>query len=321
MYCEFFFYILQHTSLVRVLSLSKGTMKKKQKYIVILLLTAAVLWNVYWNRSIVVHTYVHQNADIPQSFDGFRVVQLTDLHSVRSEKQKNLIYTKTKEQKPDLICITGDLVDSSYYATHGVQGEGYSLELIEELTQLARICFVYGNHEMILLDDPEHNAYKVALEEAGVQFLNHEVMVCSSDENEHIYIAGIQDPSTLYKDLEYAYYDTNAERMEAMLDEVTKDRVEEEFVLLLSHRPEYFELYDQYPIDLCLTGHAHGGQFRIPFVGGIYAPGQGFFPKYTAGCFETEDMQMYVGTGIGNSAIPVRIFNPPEILTIVLEWI
>lgn len=304
------------------MSLSKGIMKKKYKRIMMLLLVLAVGWNVYWNQTIVVHTYVHQNKDIPQSFDGFRIVQLTDLHSVRNERQKNLIYTKTKEQQPDLICITGDLVDSAYYAEHGVQGECYTLKLIEALTDLAPVCFVYGNHEMILLDDPERNECKVALEEAGVEILNHEVMVCTSNQEEkkeYIYIAGIQDPSTLYKDLEYAYYETNAERMEAMLDEVTKDRVEEEFVLLLSHRPEYFELYDQYPIDLCLTGHAHGGQFRIPLIGGVYAPGQGFFPKYTAGCFTSEDMQMYVGTGIGNSAIPVRIFNALEILTIVLE--
>ena len=103
------------------------------------------------------------------------------------------------------------------------------------------------------------------------------------------------------------------------MDVVTEGIGSDDFLLLLSHRPEYLELYDQYTVDLCLTGHAHGGQFRLPFIGGIYAPGQGFLPEYTAGLYATDDLEMYVGTGIGNSIIPVRVFNPPEILSIVLK--
>ena len=283
-------------------------------------MAVSVIWNIYWNSNIVVHTYVHSSGDVPESFEGYRIVQLTDIHSVRSEEQGQLIYEKTAAQEPDVICITGDLVDSKYYADHGADGEVLTLELMKKLVELAPVYFVYGNHEMILLDDPEKNAFKVALEDLGVFLINNEVTAVSLENNgEQIYIAGIQDPSTLYKDPQYAYYDTNGERMEAMLDDVTEGIKEEDFLLLLSHRPEYLELYDQYEVDLCLSGHAHGGQFRIPFVGGVYAPGQGFWPKYTVGVYETEDMEMYVGTGIGNSVIPVRVFNPPEILTIVLE--
>ena len=173
---------------------------------------------------------------------------------------------------------------------------------------------------MILLDDPQNNAFKNALEKLGVQNINNE-LVCyqRQEDGDKVYIGGIQDPSTLYKDYRYAFLSNNGERMEAMLDAVTVGVRNEEFFLLLSHRPEYLEMYDQYPVDLVLTGHAHGGQFRLPFIGGVYAPGQGFLPKYTAGLYETDDLEMYVGTGIGNSVIPVRIFNPPEILTIILE--
>ena len=92
--------------------------------------------------------------------------------------------------------------------------------------------------------------------------------------------------------------------------------------LVYSIKSKYPELIDKYAsagYDLVVAGHAHGGQFRLPFIGGVYAPGQGFLPKYTAGLYETDDLEMYVGTGIGNSVIPVRIFNPPEILTIILE--
>lgn len=299
---------------------SEAEVKKKYRYLIWAVLLASVLWNMYWNRTIVVHTYSYTAEDIPEAFRGFRIVQLTDIHSVRSEHQRDMICQKTIEQDPDIICITGDLVDSRYYAAHGVKGEALTLSLVEALTEEAEVFFVYGNHEMILLDDPKNNAFKTALEEMGVHIVNNEVFqVTKAEVGEGIYIAGIQDPSTLYKDPEYAYYDTNMERMEAMLDHVTGAFSDDDFVLLLSHRPEYLELYDQYEVDICLSGHAHGGQFRIPFIGGVYAPGQGFFPKYTVGSYETEDLKMYVGTGIGNSVIPVRIFNPPEIVVITLE--
>ena len=295
-------------------------MKKKYWIIILAVLAASVAWNVYWNSDIVVRTYKHSNADVPAAFDGYRIVQLTDIHSVRNEKQGQLIYEKTLGQAPDVICITGDLVDSRYYASHGVEGEALTLELVTKLVQLAPVYFVYGNHEMILLDDPEHNAFKVGLEELGVQIINNDtVRITAEDIGEELVIGGIQDPSTLYKDHQFAYLSNNGERMEAMLDVVTEGIGNEEFMLLLSHRPEYLEMYDQYPVDLCLAGHAHGGQFRLPFIGGIYAPGQGFFPEYTTGLYATDDLEMYVGTGIGNSVIPVRVFNPPEIITVVLE--
>lgn len=295
-------------------------MKKKYWFIVLAVLAASVIWNVYWNSGIVVRTYVHSNEDVPASFHGYRIVQLTDIHSVRDEQQEELIYEKAAAEEPDVICITGDLVDSRYYAKHGVKGEERTLALVERLLTLAPVYFIYGNHEMILLDDPENNPFKVALEEMGVRIINNDVARIASEKgDEEILIAGIQDPSTLYKDYKYAYLSNNGERMEAMLDVVTEGIANDEFVLLLSHRPEYLEMYDQYPVDLCLSGHAHGGQFRLPFIGGIYAPGQGFLPEYTMGLYETDDLEMYVGTGIGNSVIPVRVFNPPEIITIILE--
>ena len=295
-------------------------MKKKYCFFILAVLIASVAWNVYWNRTITVHTYTHTNENIPEKLNGFRIVQLTDLHSVRDEAQREKVYTSILEQKPDIICVTGDLVDSRYYAANGPEGEKLTLALMKKLVGLAPVYFVYGNHEMILLDDPQNNAFRVALLEMGVQIINNDVIrYTSEDSDDLIYIGGIQDPSTLYKDYRYAFLSNNGERMEAMLDAVTVGIRNEDFFVLLSHRPEYLEMYDQYPVDLCLTGHAHGGQFRLPFIGGVYAPGQGFFPKYTAGLYETDDLEMYVGTGVGNSAIPVRIFNPPEILTIILQ--
>ena len=295
-------------------------MKKRFKLVILLVLLGAILWNVYWNQNIMMHTYTCQSSDIPKSFKGYRIVQLTDIHSVRNAKQGELICEKVVSAQPDVICITGDLVDSAYYAKNGVEGETETLRLLEKITKIAPTYMVYGNHEMILLDNPDKNEFKVAIEKLNVKIANNKnFKIYSEDGEDYIRIAGIQDPATLYKNFHFAGIKTNGERMEAMLDTVTVSATNEEFVILLSHRPEYMEMYDQYPVDLCLTGHAHGGQFRIPFVGGVYAPGQGFFPKYTLGMYETDDMQMCVGTGIGNSTVPLRIFNPPEIITIVLE--
>ena len=293
-------------------------MKKKYRFLIFVILVASVIWNVYWNSRIVVHTYTHSNEAIPESFDDFRIVQLTDVHSVRSDEQIQMIFDTIQEQTPDIICVTGDLVDSRYYAKNGVKGEEKTLKLMDMLIKLAPIYFVYGNHEMILLDDPHNNAFKKTLEEMGVRIINNEV-VRHEESGATIFIGGIQDPSTLYKDYQYAFLSNNGERIEAMLDATSVGIRNEDFFLLLSHRPEYLDMYDQYPVDLVLTGHAHGGQFRLPFIGGIYAPGQGFLPRYTVGLYETDDLEMYVGTGVGNSVIPVRIFNPPEVLTIILE--
>ena len=84
------------------------------------------------------------------------------------------------------------------------------------------------------------------------------------------------------------------------------------FTLLLAHRPEDFQTYEEFGIDLTFSGHAHGGQFRIPFVGGLIAPGQGFFPEFTAGIHEKEQSKLVISRGLGNSILPLRLFNLPE---------
>ena len=136
-------------------------MKKKYWFLILAILAASVIWNVYWNSRIVVHTYIHANEEVPESFDGFRIVQMTDLHSVRNEKQGQLVYDTILGQEPDIVCVTGDLVDSRYYASNGVDGEKLTLALMEKLVKLAPVYFIYGNHEMILLDNPQNNEFKM----------------------------------------------------------------------------------------------------------------------------------------------------------------
>ena len=123
---------------------------------------------------------------------------------------------------------------------------------------------------------------------------------------------GIKDPD---------FYDaTESDTRKILTKEVITEfeYTEEDFTLLLSHRPELFDVYTEAGLDLILTGHAHGGQFRLPFIGGLAAPNQGLFPKYDAGVFSENDTHMVVSRGIGNSIIPLRFNNPPEIVVVKL---
>ena len=93
----------------------------------------------------------------------------------------------------------------------------------------------------------------------------------------------------------------------------------EQYTILLSHRPELFDVYVEYDMDIVFSGHAHGGQFRLPFIGGLVAPNQGLFPKYDAGLFVEDNTHMIVSKGIGNSIIPMRFNNRPEVIVITLK--
>ena len=293
----------------------------------LLLCLLALGANALLNAGIWVTRYEIKSSRLPEGFDGFRIVQIADLHSVRTPEQAELLLTRVREEQPELIALTGDQIDSHYYADHGTPTEGEeegflpdrdTLELIRELTDVAPVYAVYGNHEMMLLDDPERNPFKTALEEMGVTILYQQTVELTRN-GDSILLAGIQDPATLYKNEDYDGLPDTRSRMQAMLDNTLGETDPEQFVLLLSHRPEYFALYQDYPIDLALTGHAHGGQIRLPGVGGLYAPGQGWFPKYTSGVFRQGRLSMVVSRGLGNSILPLRVFDPPELVTVTLR--
>ena len=293
----------------------------------LLLCLLALGANALLNAGVWVTRYEIESPRLPEGFDGFRIVQIADLHSVRTPEQAQLLLTRVREEQPDLIALTGDQIDSHYYADHSTPTEGEeegflpdrdTLELIRELTDVAPVYAVYGNHEMMLLDDPERNPFKTALEEMGVTILYQQTVELTRN-GDSILLAGIQDPATLYKNEDYDGLPDTRSRMQAMLDNTLGETDPEQFVLLLSHRPEYFALYQDYPIDLALTGHAHGGQIRLPGVGGLYAPGQGWFPKYTSGVFRQGRLSMVVSRGLGNSILPLRVFDPPELVTVTLR--
>jgi predicted MPP superfamily phosphohydrolase len=126
-------------------------------------------------------------------------------------------------------------------------------------------------------------------------------------------MVGIDDPSM---NEPFSEHGTAKEAISTSLEGIIE---ENPYKILLAHRPELFSLYSTFGIDLTLSGHVHGGQIRLPFIGGLSAPNQGFFPKYTSGTYESNHSVMVVNRGLGNSVIPQRLWNRPEVIALTLS--
>lgn len=276
-------------------------MKKVNVIVCIVLLILISIWIVWETNSIVVTHMEYSNSKISSEFNGYKIVQISDLHNKRFGKNQNNLIDKIKECNPDIIIVTGDLVDKRYYNLD------VAMEFINSAINIAPIYYVSGNHE---ISTEEYEDIKRKLITANVVVLDNESILLNKNE-ESIKLLGLLDPS---------YYDGTNEHREIKLNEELKKLVtNEEFEILLSHRPEILDIYSENNIDLVFTGHAHGGQIRIPFIGAVIAPHQGLFPIYTEGQYTLNNTTMIVSRGLGTSVIPVRIFNKPEIILLELK--
>ena len=280
-------------------------MKKKVPFILLITLITIVVFLFIQNNFISITNIELQMAALPRSFDGFKIVHLSDLHSKKFGNDQQSLVSKIKKAKPNLILFTGDLVDSKYYV------EENSLMLIKEIVKIAPVYFVTGNHEKW---SGNFHDLEQKLIVQGVKILRNDSVKIKRSEDE-IQLIGIDDPS-FNDDMPYAY-DSNIATRE--LEKVLAKGNQSTFNILLSHRPELFSTYANSDIDLTFSGHAHGGQIRLPFIGGLIAPNQGFFPKYANGKYTQKNSVMIVSRGLGNSIIPQRIFNRPQIIVATLK--
>ena len=276
----------------------------KKKLIYIMVGIVAFAYFVYFqNNSIVTSKTVIRSADIPNGFHQYKIVHLSDLHSKNFGRDQQILVRKVSQLKPNIIVFTGDLIDSNRV------GDEASLILMKELTTIAPVYYVSGNHEWW---SGTFSSLESSLNDLGVRVLRNEHDVVDKG-NDKMYIVGIDDPAHGSKSL------TERERTEDVIVESIEGIEKDSFTILLSHRPEMLDLYAASGFDIVFAGHAHGGQVRIPFIGGLVAPNQGFFPTYTAGKHELNQTVMVVSRGLGNSIIPLRLFNRPEIVEITLE--
>ena len=270
--------------------------------IICLLLILCGTYFYFENTTLEVSTYQIASNKIPNEFNNYKIIQISDFHNNTSSKLTKKIVEKIKNQKPNIIVITGDLIDSTK------TNVDIAIDMIKEIIEIAPIYYVTGNHEA---RTNEYDNLKSQMIELGVKILENEAQEIQLN-NSTINILGINDPS-FYKEsdiLDSKIVKNNMENIQYN---------EDNFTILLSHRPEVFKIYVEKNIDLVFTGHAHGGQIRLPFIGGIIAPNQGTFPEYTDGIYREKDTTMVVSRGIGNSIIPFRVNNRPELMIVELK--
>ncbi len=280
---------------------------KKKKFIFLAVaaavLVALVIWIAWGNTALELNTYTISNSKLPQSFDGYRIAHVSDLHNAEMGKDNEKLLTMLRDADPDMIAITGDLIDSRNTDIE------VALQFVREAVKIAPCYYVTGNHEARV---NEYGELKAGMEAAGV-IIMEDTQTEISIEGETITLIGVNDPSF---QTDYLFGDSETV-MSTKLEELHTENVG--FTILLSHRPELFGTYVDQDIDLVLSGHAHGGQFRLPFIGGLVAPNQGLFPEYDAGIYTEDNTNMLVSRGIGNSILPFRINNRPEVILIELQ--
>lgn len=284
---------------------------KKVELAALVIGAAGAAWTAWDNFRLTVSRYDIPLADLPAAFDGYTIAQVSDLHNARFGKEQSKLLSAINAANPDMIAITGDL----FHTAH--RDNAYSF--LEQASRLAPCYFVSGNHEQRFAD--YFSAIVPKLKSLGAHIIDDKRVTLTRG-GDFITLIGLADPTF-----------SNLTPPERLTDEKLSRLVRGEFTILLSHRPELFPVYARYNISLVLTGHAHGGQVRIPFAKrGLFAVHQGWFPKYTEGIIaknitnpEQNDIlpshkvcTMVISRGLGNSTYYPKINNPPELVIVKL---
>ena len=269
----------------------------------IAVLLVLIIWTIWGNTALMVSTVTVSSNRIPTAFNGFLIAQVSDLHNAVFGENNAELLQILSECKPNIIVVTGDLVDAEHTDID------VALDFAKEAAQIAGTYYVTGNHEGSL---SQYDELKTGLESMGVVVLEDTSMQLEYN-GEKVTLIGLSDPSFTLKG-------NMLGEVPAMVDTKLRGLIgdKDDYTILLSHRPELFETYVNCGVDIVLSGHAHGGQFRLPFIGGLVAPNQGLFPKYDSGLYTKGDTNMIVCRGLGNSIIPIRFNNRPEIVLLEL---
>lgn len=241
----------------------------------------------------------YTNAKLPAAFDGFRILHVSDFHNTRFGDRQNRLMSLIRLTKPDMVVITGDLLDRRH------PDRAVVMDFVRRLRPLAPIYYVSGNHE---LRSGYYDTLLPDLAREGVAVLDDRLTAVEHN-GALLTLCGLKDP-----------YDTGTEVLDKQLGRLMALAPADRVTILLCHRPELLDVYASHDVDLVFTGHAHGGLVRIPgILKGLIAPHQGFFPKYTAGAYTKDGTTMIVSRGLGTNLMPMRVGNPPELVLTVLH--
>lgn len=253
--------------------------------------------------------------NLPKNFNGLKIIQISDIHRKNFGKNQSKLTSMIEFENPDLVVVSGDIL---YCYNHWYNFRfSYKndlekvMKIFDVIAKKYPVYYAPGNHEC---KSGYYSEVKKELIKHGVIVLDSEVNVIERDEEE-IAIIGLKDPT--FWGGSNVVTDEYIEKTHKELLDIKKD-VENHFTVLISHRPEIFEVYENSKIDIVFSGHAHGGQWIFPIIGPVFAPQQGFFPKYTCGVHEFGKTKLVINRGLGNSSMPIRLFNRPEVVVVSL---
>ena len=286
---------------------NKKKWTKKQKgifFVAVLLLIIGLAIKITLGIFIIETEHIEvKNGDVPKDFDGFTIVHISDLHNASFGKGNKTLINKIKKENPDIIVVTGDLIDSRRTKVN------VSLDFMKKANEIAPVFFVTGNHEVRKIDS-EYLELKTSMEKLGIHIMDSKEFVIERNSSK-IYIYGVGDP--LHK---------STSREIDVLKQITSNNIKEinidenNFSILLSHRAEHLSVYEENKINLTFAGHQHGGQIRTPIKKkGLYSQDN----KYISGSYKHKYGEMIVSRGLGNSVNPIRINNRPHLVVAKLK--
>ena len=279
--------------------------KKRKTGVIVLLIAVAVLTALFIDssRRVVVTNYDLGYDTLPEAFEGFRIVELSDLHMAEYGRDNARILELVKEQRPDIITLNGDFIEKRADMDYGEQ-TALLKPFLMSLAEIAPCYFVSGNHEWASGELPELSAL---LENAGIKYMHNEFVLIGRAE-EQIVLAGVEDPNGPADML----------KPEELVD-IIETAYPDSFRILLAHRTYWMNIYPELKVNIIFCGHAHGGVVRLPFLGGVFGTDMDFFPKYDGGVYNEGGYDMVLSRGLGGSVPMPRFLNNPEIVSVTLH--
>jgi len=284
--------------------MKKRTKKLIKKLIVaasiLLLLLVVALTEIYVSNNVLQNSEVTVSfQNLPESASGLRIAVVSDLHGKEFGRGNKRLIENVKNQEPDIIAVTGDIVDDTA-----------ELDVLkpffEGLAEIAPVYYVFGNHEWAIKSINEIKAQIEGIENVRLLQNEYELFEIGDD---RICILGIEDlngPADMH---DIRYY----------VDEINSLYGEDTFIVALCHRNDRIGEFARNDVDVVLSGHGHGGLIRLPFLGGLIGTDGSFLPQYTSGANKQMNTVMVVSRGLGNSSRTIRVFNRPEVVTVILE--
>lgn len=279
--------------------------------LILILLMIICCISIYENKRFVVTKYFVSDTLIPDGFNGYHIVHLTDLHNASYGKNNSKLIQSIERLEPDLILVTGDILI-------GKPGKDvvFAANTLNRIAKIAPLYFSMGNHELRL------SFYKDVYGTMWNEFLTHltndvhllfnDVAVIKQNHDE-LKLYGLNLTPLLYKRLIKTKMKSNY--MESIFGKCDETK----YHILMAHNPDYFEEYAKWGANLVFSGHIHGGMIHLPFIGGVLSPMVRFFPKYDKGKFKYNNKMMILSGGLGNHTFKFRVNNLPEIISVKLN--